>query len=153
QTAEPVLKITPPGGAQPISLKLKPRRDGDWSGQFEGQFQVNIPGEYQLEIPVPGSSEVLKSKTIVKESNPELDQTRPNFALLRNQLASNVGDLRVGDSLKNELKTRLRTSVTKPDGADKAAAPRDDGKDDVPLFFDLKTAKVIPDYLKGESRV
>lgn len=161
QTAEPILKITPPGGGQPISLKLKPRRDGEWNGQFEGQFQVNAAGEYQLEIPVPGSSEILKSKTVVKESNPELDQTRPNFALLRNQLAGYVGDLRVSDTLKGELKSRLR-SVAKTDSpsapaplpqGERGNAPRDDGKDDVPLYFDLKNAKLIPEYLKGESRV
>jgi hypothetical protein len=156
QTAEPVLKVIPPGGAQPISVKLRPRREGEWTGQFEGQFQVNLPGEYQLEIPVPGSSEILRSKTQVKESNPEMDQTRPNFALLRNQLAGSVSDIRFGDSVKKALADQLRSSVNiKTEAADKAAPPREDVKGDVPLFFDLKDQKLvksIPDYLKGESR-
>jgi hypothetical protein len=155
QTAEPVLKVIPPGGGQPISVKLRPRREGEWSGQFEGQFQVNLPGEYQLEIPVPGSSEILRSKTQVKESNPEMDQTRPNFALLRNQVAGYVSHLRVGDAAKKALADQLRSSVSvKTEAADKAAAPPEDLKGDVPLFFDLKDPKTksIPDYLKGESR-
>ena len=37
-------------------------------GQFEGRFQVNAPGEYQLELAVPGSSEIIRRKITVTET-------------------------------------------------------------------------------------
>lgn len=154
RTAEPSLKIQPPGEAKPVTVKLKPRPDGEWDGTFQGQYQVTLPGEYQFEVPVPGSSEVLKSKALVKEANLELDHSRPDFALLRNQLASAVSETRVNETLKKELTGKLQ-GVSRPasDGkADTKAGPAVVDEEDPKLFFDLKTAKIIPEYLTTDRK-
>src|SRR5262249_24065714 len=109
----------------------------------------NAPGEYQLELPVPGSSEILRSKITVKESNLELDNPRPNFGLLH-ELASNVNDLRVNDSAKLQLKRQLE-GVYKPDG--KANTAQAIQSPDTRLFFNLDRAGMIPDYLSTDLKI
>ncbi|MBL8796198.1 MAG: hypothetical protein JNM56_20025, partial [Planctomycetia bacterium] len=155
-SAEPQIKIIPPAGSNVTAnpLKLSPLREGEWAGRFQGRFLVNAPGEWNLELPVPGSSEVIRSKFIVRESNPELDNVRPDFGLLRTQLAGTVADLRLGDSGKSELKARLRNTPATPDKTKgEVAPPPDSGKDDeTKLYFDLRTARIIPDFIKGEHR-
>src|SRR5262249_10136733 len=137
----------------PVTIKLKPRPDGDWAGHFQGQYQVTLPGEYQFELPVPTTSEILRSKTLVKEANLETDHSRPDFALLRNQLASAVSELRITPGVKKELAAKLRGVPVPPPGDARgapAAAPADE--DDPKLFFDLKTARTIPDYLTMDRK-
>jgi hypothetical protein len=155
-SAEPQIKVIPPAGTT-ISqnpLKLMPLREGEWAGRFQGRFLVNAPGEWNLELPVPGSSEIIRSKFIVRESNPEMDNVRPDFGLLRTQLAGTVADLRLGDTAKQELKAKLRSTPATPDKTKgETAPPADTGKDDeTKLYFDLRSAKIIPEFIKGEHR-
>ena len=156
-TASPELKVIPPAG-QPQTIKLLPiRSDNEWKGRFEAQFQVTAPGEYQLEVPVPGSSEVLKEKFISREVNHEMDRSRPNFGLLRSQLAGTVGDLRVSDTVKAEARTKLGS--VKPAAEEKAAAAggkesvKEESRDEPALYFDAKSAVQIPEYLTAERKV
>jgi len=151
-TASPELRVIPPAG-QPQTIKLLPiRSDNDWKGRFEAQFQVTAPGEYQLEVPVPGSSEVLKEKFIAREVNVEMDRSRPNFGLLRSQLAGTVADLRVGDTVKAAARAKLGSALPKVE--DKAAAgTTEETRDEPALYFDAKSAVLIPEFLTAERKV
>jgi hypothetical protein len=154
QDAEVKVRVTPPEGVtlKPAEFKLQPKKEGDWDGWFRGQFEVKAPGEYRIDLPVPGTTDALTTKFVVKESNPELDNPRPDFGLLYT-IASPVTDLRVGDQQANELRRKLRGSV-KPEITDKVAALAPAGKENEPrLFFDLQSASVIPDYLGNERKI
>ena len=142
------VKIQAPEGVlmKPAEFKLQPKKEGDWDGWFRGQFEARAPGEYKLDLPIPGTNDVLSGKFIVKESNPELDNARPDFALLYT-LASPLGDLRV--DVPPELRQRLRGSI-KQELVDLAPTA---GRETEPrLFFDLKTAAMIPDCLGNEHK-
>ena len=54
----------------------------DWNGWFSTRFLVKSPGEYQLELKVPETGDSEPNKFVVKESNPELDDTRPDLDAL-----------------------------------------------------------------------
>ena len=123
KTAEPRIKIAPPPGVTLArsEFPLEPKREGNWDGYFRAQFTVNAPGKYQLELPIPESNEILRREFYVKETNLELDNSRPNLAALES-MASEVGKLRVNDAKKAELRKLLR-AVHRPEGGDKTATP------------------------------
>ncbi|MBY0523356.1 MAG: hypothetical protein K2R98_08150 [Gemmataceae bacterium] len=147
KTEQPKLKLIPPAGVQlpKAEFVLEPQREGDWDGYFRTQFVVNAPGKYTVELPIPGSSETLRREFQVKESNPELDNSRPDFAAME-AMASEVGKLQVNESSKAALRTSLRKTARPAEG---------DGPkgDDPHLFFSLDNASVIPDYLKSDLKV
>jgi hypothetical protein len=141
-------KIVPPAGVQlPRSeFLMEAKREGDWSGYFRGQFQVPVPGKYEITLPIPGSAgEVLRREYYVDVANPELDNPRPDFSALE-QMASELGKLHVNDQLKGDLRRRLRAGA-KPDSA---VAVRDENEPR--LFFNLQNARSIPECLTLQSR-
>ena len=77
-----------------------------------------------------------------------MDNSRPNLAALES-MASEVNKLRVNDAKKAELRKLLR-AVHRPEGGDKAGSLGKDG--DVRLFFDLKNAHLIPEYLDTDFK-
>ncbi len=141
---KPEAKIKAPAGVQmqpTVRLQPKPGQGTDWKGYFEGQFKVTAPGLYQIDLPVPGTSDVLSRKFTVKESNPELDNTAPDFERMR-QVASEAGDVfsRVKDDVRERIKSELeRTNHSNPG----QIVPENELK----LYFDLKGAEVIPDCM------
>ncbi len=76
---------------QQFDMKSKPH-DGEWKGYFTGAITLKEPGEYEFQLPVPGTSESLRTTVTVRRSNPELDNVRTNFGYLY-QLASEAGPL------------------------------------------------------------
>src|SRR5260370_41042267 len=84
RTEKPEAKVKLPTGT-PIVVKLQPKpgQGTDWNGWFDGQFKVTAPGNYEIDVPIPGTPDSLSQKLVVKESNPELDDTAPDFARLR----------------------------------------------------------------------
>jgi hypothetical protein len=124
---------------------MEAKREGEWSGYFRGQFQVPAPGKYEIVLPIPGSSEVLRREFYVDVANPELDNPRPDFAALE-QMASEVSKLRINDQTKTDLRRRLR-GAAKPEGT---VAVRDENEPR--LFFNLQNARSIPECLTLESR-
>jgi murein L,D-transpeptidase YcbB/YkuD len=79
-----------------IELSAKPSQS-DWAGWFQGRMLLPKAGDYKLELPIPSSSDVLRAKFTVRESNPELDNTRPDPAALM----AMAGDL---DEIQNRIK-------------------------------------------------
>jgi hypothetical protein len=155
-----IARIIPPAGVKlgkddrdnkdgALELELAPRRAGAWAGQFDGRAKFDAPGDYQIKIEVKGQPANLVSphNFTVKESNPELDDLRPNFALLYD-LAGRVSELQGGDAQKEDLRRKLQ-KVARPERDDKSTGiPDSFGKEQEPrLFFDLATAPIIPDYL------
>src|SRR5206468_5585348 len=81
-----------------VEMTAKPTQS-DWAGWFQGRFVVTRPGQYKVELPIPSSSDVLRDKFAVKESNPEMDNTRPDPGAL----AQMAGDL---DEIKDRLPSK-----------------------------------------------
>jgi hypothetical protein len=143
RSEKPEAKIKAPAGVQmQPTVRLQPRPAGaDWKGYFEGQFKVTTPGVYQIDLPVPGTSDVLSRKFTVKESDPELDNTAPDFERMR-QVASDAGDVfsRVKDDVRERIKSELeRTNRITP--------AQNLPENELKLYFDLKGAEVIPDCM------
>lgn len=147
--AEVVAKLTPPPGvtlAKP-DIKLEVKREAKGQGYFRTQFLLPAPGKYEFVLPIPGSGEILRREFYVKEGNPELDNSLPNYAAL-DLMASEVSKLRVSEQHKTELRRKLRA---KPEGTPAAPAAVKDS-DEPRLAFNLQTARAIPEYLSLDSR-
>jgi hypothetical protein len=178
--ATPKIQLQPPAGVtMPTTVELTARkREGDeWTGWFQGRFRVMSPGDYRLELHIPETGDVLPERFTVKESNPELDNTRPDFGQMY-QLASEVGEVlpRLDKQAQDELKRTLEGTAARllPRAEDKnmeqakgeaPAAKPGDRKPDAPsqggaenkealrLFFDLNSAKLIPKCMVTDTKV
>ena len=90
--------------AGPIPMIAKPSPggfDGYYSGQITADAAKFPPGdtEYQVEIDVPDSNnETLAAKFQIVKSDPELDNTRPNFEAMRMMASDFDADLPGPDS-------------------------------------------------------
>jgi von Willebrand factor type A domain len=146
----------PAGSAEniPTKYKMTPKKSKDDSdkGKFGLRFQVKSPGDYQLELEVPETGDSIIQKFSVKESNPELDNTRPDFDTMY-PLASDANQvlLRMPEADRLELKRHLvppkLEKKSDEKSADKAAA---DSK--MRLFFNLKNAQLIPSCMVAETK-
>jgi hypothetical protein len=151
RNAKPEIRLKMPAGVpdneirQPIIMSPRP---GARDGWFSGRFLVRSPGEYELTVKVPkqpgAESDVTESgKFLVKEANPELDNTRPDYDRLY-RMASEADEvlLRMSEADRNELKRRLQRPKleTGPDREDKT----DIREDKLRLYFDLRNAGLIP---------
>ncbi len=143
----PTVKVSPPAGQadsvapKPFEMKAKPNGDG-W---FSGRFQVSAAGDFTLTVINPETNDQLTQRFNVKEANPEMDNTRPDFQTMY-QLASEAEDVlgRMGDAERLELKRRLQRPKLEND-------PQNENKDDkLRLYFDLKNAYLIPTCLRPD---
>jgi hypothetical protein len=151
-TARPEIKLTPPpdvvAATVPERLEMKPKpTQGEPSGYFTVRFELKQPGEYGLEVIIPETGDVLRTKFLVKEPLPEeLENIRPDFDALW-QLASRVTDLSERLKDKPEVWEKLK-KLPQP------ASARRSSDDDVPrLYFDLSNAALIPDCLTAKREV
>jgi len=143
----PRVQIAPPPGLpdtvapKPFEMKAKPNGEG-W---FSGRFQVRAAGDYLLTVKNPETGDTLTHRFSVKEANPEMDNTRPDFQTLY-ELASEADDVlgRMGDAERQELKRRLHRPKMESDS-------QADNKDDkLRLYFDLKNAHLIPTCMRPD---
>ena len=143
----PTVKLSPPPGVaetvvpKPFEMKAKPNGEG-W---FSGRFQVRAAGDYTLTVKNPETGDTLTHRFSVKEANPEMDNTRPDFQTMY-ELASEADDVlgRMGDAERQELKRSLQRP--KMEGA-----VQNENKDDkVRLYFDLKNAQLIPTCMRPD---
>jgi hypothetical protein len=149
----------------PVDLEARPGGNAEWTGWFQGRFRVTAPGSYSLDLQIPESGDLLQHRFTVKESNPELDDTRPDFGQMY-QLAGEITEVlpRLDRQSEREVRealegtaARLLHRVDEPEsnaGAkDKPAAEAKSSRDVPRLFFDLESAKVIPQCMMTDSRV
>jgi hypothetical protein len=172
----PKAQLKPPAGvAMPaVELKAKPIQGGEWNGWFQGQFRVTAPGEYRIELPIPEGGETLTEKFIVKESNPELDNTAPDFGQMY-QLASEAIEVlpRMDKASQDQLKRALEGTAARllqrvdeqskgeakpmaPAEPEPAAEPKEGAaanKNTLRLFFDLNSAKLIPKCMVTDHKI
>jgi hypothetical protein len=145
KTTKPKMTILPAEGGErrEVEMAAKPSQ-GEWAGWFQGRFLAPKPGDYKLELPIPSSADVLRGKFAVKESNPELDNTRPDPAAM----AAMAGDL---DEVKSRLKDAdyevLRTRLRGPKASAADKLDPKPGGDAPKLLFTLPTAEAIPPCL------
>lgn len=138
-TAKATIKHVESGDRQDVEIAPK-SSPGDWAGWFQGRFLAGRPGDYTLELPIPTSSDILRGKFVVRESNPELDNTRPDS----NALRAVAGEFREVQSrfkersAADDLMHRLSGTTSGPE-----SAPTDGPK----LVFSLANAGIIPDCL------
>ncbi len=99
---------------------MKPKPGGD--GWYSARFQVRSAGDYSLQVKMPETGDTLTQRFSVKEANPEMDNTRPDFATMY-QLASEADDVlgRMSDAERQELKRSLQRP--KLDAASKSTKP------------------------------
>src|SRR5439155_22500069 len=100
-------------------------------------------------------------KFIVKESNPEMDNVRPDLGQLY-QVASDANDPQNGIfvRLDDDTKKKLRAFLKAPKAEQPARAAATAGKETTPaaekesyrLLFDLGTAELIPDLMIADLK-
>lgn len=160
RNVKPEITLKMPPGVPDAEVKqpvIMTPRAGAKDGWFSGRFLVKSPGEYEMTVKVPKqagqeSETTETAKFIVKEANPELDNTRPDYDRMY-RLASEGEEvfLRMSEGDRNEVKRRLgRPKLeTGPDTADKT-----DIREDRPrLYFDLKNASLIPTCMVQDVQV
>jgi len=152
RNVKPEMRLVMPPGVdekevkQPIFMNPRP---GARDGWFSGSFVVRSPGTYELTIKVPkqkgeDSDQSVTQQFLVKEANPELDNTRPDFARMY-RLASDADEVlvRMLDADRTELKRRL--SKPKVQDADEKKEDKEEAREDkMKLYFDLSNAPLIP---------
>jgi hypothetical protein len=157
ENATPQALVQPPHG-EPLSLQLKakPSQGGEWGGWFQGRFRVTEPGEYRLNLKVSETGDTLQRRFLVKESNPELDNTRPDFGQMY-QLATPASEIlpRLDRQAEEDLRLALEGSAARllQRGDERAEAGGKASKEQPRLFFDLSSAKIIPRCMVTDSKV
>ncbi|HEY2909317.1 MAG TPA: hypothetical protein VGI99_03675, partial [Gemmataceae bacterium] len=138
KTTKPKATIVPAGGGERRDIDMTAKAgQSDWAGWFTGRMLLTKPGDYTLELPIPSSSDLLRGKFTVRESNPELENTRPDPAAL----AAMAGDI-------DEIKNRLRGPITPDELKQRLRGNSADAKSESPkLLFTLATGDVIPSCL------
>lgn len=157
RAVKPEITLKMPAGVPDSEVKqpvLMTPRPGARDGWFSGRFLVRSPGEYEFTVKVPRqpgqeSEQTESARFTVKESNPELDNTRPDYDRLY-RMASEADEvlLRMNEGDRNELKRRLQRPKlsTGPEAEDKA----DIREDRMRLYFDLKNAALIPSCMVAD---
>jgi hypothetical protein len=123
-----------------VEMKASPVSPGaKYEGYFSGTFQIPVPGNYEMETTIPGTSDKVMKKFTIIESNPEMENPRPDFLELR-RLASASKD--VLDRVPEEVRTRLEGELERTNRPFNR-----EGDHDTRLYFDLKSADVIPECM------
>ena len=118
-------------------------------GWFKIDFQPRAAGEYKIKVIYEDAADnVYNHKFIVKESNPETDNVRPDYEALW-ELAGNakpVLDRITDEKVRARLRAVLKSpsvSRASPDGV-KKEQPAGTSSESMRLLFDLDGAKEIP---------
>jgi hypothetical protein len=128
-------------------VEMRPKPGQGHEGYFVARVQPHTPGEYGLEIKVPDTGDSETWRFSVKEANPEMDNTRPDFDTLW-RLASPakpVLDRMTDDAARTRLKERLQRPKLEQAGDQAFSASEEPaGGAGMRLYFDLNNADLIP---------
>lgn len=159
RAAKPEIRLAMPPGVSEKEIKqpiIMTPRPGARDGWFSARFQVRSAGEYELTIKVPRGpgvdTEMIESrKFVVKESNPELDNTKPDFdRMFRMASEADFVLARMEEAERTELRRQLvRPKLpTAESGGEKEKQP---ALSDKPrLYFNLKNAELIPTCMRAD---
>jgi hypothetical protein len=134
-----------------VEMRAKPGRDGEYTATL----RPPLPGEYGLQVKLPDprdpgrylEADSVSQRITVKEANPEMDNTRPDFDTMY-RLASPAAEVvarMTDDAARQELRRRLAPpKLEQP--AEKAASPEPGAapEESFRLYFDLQNAELIP---------
>ncbi|MFM7148503.1 MAG: glutamine amidotransferase, partial [Gemmataceae bacterium] len=163
RNAKPTISVKLPPGVpeseikQPISMIPRP---GARDGWFSGRFLVRSAGEYEFTVKAPRqlgqeSEQTESAKFIVKEANPEMDNTRPDFDRLY-RLASEADEVMPRMATDGD-RAELRRRLVRPRLQSPSTGEREDQteirEDRIRLFFDLKNASLIPGCMVQDVQV
>lgn len=153
-TERPRVKIKGPAGVTVPDLELQARggQPSDWGGYFTGRFLPPAAGTYELRLTVPGTLDVLTRKVVVRESNPELDNLQPDFAQLR-QVSSEASDVLARMNEEERARVRAELERTNRSASAESKTVAEEDRDKLRLFFDLKSAALIPDCMVTATKL
>lgn len=117
ETVDAVL-VQPDGIRNPIQLKLL--TDGSREGMYTGQFVAIQEGDYRVEVPLPGSADLLTRDVRVRVPQLEIENPRRNDALLSYAAEQTQGNYFVGipntsAASNNNEETSLSQSIVTRD--------------------------------------
>lgn len=150
EVLSPPIDFKPRLGSRP-GEELDKKNDG-W---FKVEFQPRSVGEYTLRVRYEDTPEnVYKHRFIVRESNPELDNVRPDLEALL-ELASPaklVFDRITDEPTRVKLRDALRrpTAVKENKDGKKEATTEPQTDESLKLLFDLPNARLIPDCMRTQ---
>ncbi|MGL4550904.1 MAG: vWA domain-containing protein [Gemmataceae bacterium] len=159
RSAKPEVRLLMPPGVSEKEIKqpvIMTPRPGARDGWFSARFQVRSAGEYELTVKVPRGpgvdNEMIETrKFVVKESNPELDNTKPDFDRMY-RMASEADFVlaRMEEADRAELRRQLvRPKLPAADaGGEKEKQPA--LSDKARLYFNLKNAELIPACMRAD---
>jgi hypothetical protein len=128
--------------AKPLILRPRGERRDGW---FNGKLLLKVPGEYEMQLKVPETGDTQTQRFSIKEANPELDNTRPDF--FRMYRLSSEADLVLARIKEDTDRQLVQRRLVRPK---LEVAPGEEAKDkteisDKPrLYFDLPNADVVP---------
>ena len=110
--------VQPDGRRNAIQLKLL--SDGSREGMYTGQFVATQEGDYRVEVPLPGSADLLTRDVRVRVPQLEIENPRRNDALLSHAAEQTSGGYFVGipstsATSNNEEGTSLSQSIAARD--------------------------------------
>ena len=121
---------------------MSAKKGADWQGWFNKVLAVTPEkyptGTWRVDLEIPSSTDTLRQKFQVRQSNPELDITRPDMNSLY-AMASSVADVRVKD--QNVL-SKLGQIPTGSGAEGKKLAFR---------FGDEESLKLIPECVDSQT--
>jgi hypothetical protein len=124
--------------------RMSPKKSPDkWEGYFQRAQLASAerfpPGSWRVDVEIPSSTDTLKQKFEIRQSNPELDVTRPDTKALY-QMASPLADMQVADTtLASNLQQRSTAGA--------------DGKRLAFKFGDDESLKLIPQCFKTDTKI
>ncbi len=174
QNLVPKIQLKPPPGvamSTDYEMRPKPTQGNEWTGWFQSRFRVMAAGEYRLDLQIPETGDILPGRFTVKEANPELDDTRPDFTQLY-ALASELteGTPPLDPTGKQDLRKSLDATAARllqkvddkdqvvpktpaPAGAVGAKDQAGENKDMGRLFFDLTSANLLPKCMVTRTNI
>ncbi len=140
--SKPKLKLTLPTGESDKGVKTEYNLEFKSDGLFTVQFQVKTPGRYGLMLTVPETNDSFETKFDVRDANPELENTRPDYEAMA-RLASDATEVlnRMSPTDRQTLETVLQKQRVGRPG--ESVSPDEKLK----LLFDLKSAELIPNTM------
>lgn len=157
--AKVLLRVLPPENVTDAPKEwaegMPMKADAGRPGWFTHRFAVRRAGKYGLELRFPGSNEKLPGRFRVEATDPERDDTKPNFALMH-RLASEARDAQLHDEQQrkaftdalNQAKASVLAEANEaPPGVTVLTAENQADR----LFFDQTTAPWIGECLEANN--
>jgi hypothetical protein len=139
----------------PAEVEMRPKPGQGHEGIFVARVQPRSAGEYGLEIKVPDTGDTETWRFSVKEANPEMDNTRPDFDTLWRMAspAKPVLERMTDGAAKTALRQRLERPKIEQPGERTTLSEETAGEGGLRLYFDLNNAELIPTCITSNNSI